>query len=96
MECFLGNSHVGTFLSIGVYKCSEEGIWMVTCNKFGRDTLIIDALRIHPQARAIFTAHGMGCIGCMGSEAETIENGARMHGINVDALLSQLNSLLEN
>jgi len=68
---------------------------MVASNKFGRDTLIIDALRIHPQARAIFAERGMGCVGCMGSDAETIENGARMHGINVEALLSELNKLFE-
>lgn len=68
---------------------------MDTCNKFDKDTLIIDALRIHPQARAIFAAYGMGCVGCMGSAAETIENGARMHGINVEALLIKLNELFE-
>jgi hybrid cluster-associated redox disulfide protein len=62
---------------------------------FIRDMLIIDALRAHPQARAVFAAHGMGCIGCMGSEAETIENGARMHGIDVQSLLKELNELLE-
>lgn len=60
-----------------------------------KNTLIIDVLRTHPQARAIFAAHGMGCIGCMGSEAETIENGARMHGINVQTLLDELNMLIE-
>lgn len=63
--------------------------------KFNRDMLISEALRLHPQARAIFAAHGMGCIGCMGSEAESIENGARMHGVNVDALISELNGLLK-
>ncbi len=60
--------------------------------KYTRDTLIIDVLRTHPQARAIFAAHGMGCVGCMGSEEETIESGARMHGISVQALLDELNS----
>lgn len=63
--------------------------------KFTKDTMIIDVLRTHPQARAIFAAHGMGCIGCMGSEAETIENGARMHGIDVQALLAELNTLVD-
>jgi len=67
----------------------------MTMDKFTRETLIIDVLRTHPQARAIFAAHGMGCIGCMGSEAETIENGARMHGISVQDLLDELNTLLE-
>lgn len=63
--------------------------------KFSKDMLIIDVLRAYPQARAIFTAHGMGCVGCMGSDTETIESGARMHGISVQALVDELNTLVE-
>jgi hybrid cluster-associated redox disulfide protein len=35
----------------------------------------------------------MGCIGCMGAATETIENGAKMHDIDVEALLKELNEL---
>lgn len=59
-----------------------------------KDTFIIDALRFHPKARDIFLKHGMGCIGCMGSTRETIETGAKMHDINLDALLEELNMLI--
>jgi hybrid cluster-associated redox disulfide protein len=61
---------------------------------FTRSTPIIEALRSHPKAREIFAKHGMGCIGCMGSMTETIENGATMHDIDVEALLAELNQLL--
>lgn len=61
-----------------------------------KSTPIIDALRSHPQAREIFRRHGMGCIGCMGSMLETIENGAYMHDIDIDALLEELNELLKD
>ncbi len=59
-----------------------------------KSTPIIDALRSHPQARKIFMKYGMGCIGCMGSMTETIENGAYMHDIDIEALLAELNDLL--
>lgn len=59
-----------------------------------KSTPIIDALRAHPDAREVFIKHGMGCIGCMGSTNETIENGAKMHGIDVDALVRELNDLI--
>jgi hybrid cluster-associated redox disulfide protein len=59
-----------------------------------KSTPIINALRSHPKARDIFVKHGMGCIGCMGSMTETIEDGAKMHDIDIDALLSELNNLL--
>ena len=60
---------------------------------FTKDTPIIDALRFNSQARQIFSAHGMGCIGCMGSLTETIENGAKMHDIDLEALLKELNAM---
>ncbi|WP_054258426.1 DUF1858 domain-containing protein [Propionispora sp. 2/2-37] len=62
---------------------------------FTKNTPIIEALRSHPMAREIFALHGMGCIGCMGSNQETIGNGAKMHNIDVEALLKELNELLE-
>lgn len=58
-----------------------------------KETPIIEALRAHPKAREVFVKHGMGCIGCMGSSTENIENGAKMHNIQVDALLKDLNEL---
>ena len=59
----------------------------------GKNTPIIEALRSHPRAREVFVKHGMGCIGCMGSASETIENGAKMHGIDIESLLQELNAL---
>ena len=56
-----------------------------------RKTAIIEVLRSHPLARDIFAKHGMGCIGCMGATTETIENGAKMHDIDLEALLKELN-----
>lgn len=56
-----------------------------------KKTAIIEVLRSHPLARDIFAKHGMGCIGCMGATTETIENGAKMHDIDLEALLKELN-----
>ncbi len=58
-----------------------------------RKTSINELLRSHPMVREIFAKHGMGCIGCMGAATETIENGAKMHDIDVEALLQELNEL---
>ena len=58
-----------------------------------KETAIIKVLRSYPMAREIFARHGMGCIGCMGATNESIENGAKMHDIDVDALLKELNEM---
>lgn len=58
-----------------------------------KETSINELLRSHPLVREVFAKHGMGCIGCMGAATETIENGAKMHDIDVEALLKELNEL---
>ena len=60
---------------------------------FTKDMSILDALQADPRAREVFAAHGMGCIGCMGTTYESIEAGARMHGLDPDALVRDLNRL---
>jgi len=54
---------------------------------------MMEALQTDPRARDVFAAHGMGCIGCMGVSMESIEDGARMHGIDPNTVLSELNNL---
>ncbi|ADG82948.1 DUF1858 domain-containing protein [Thermincola potens] len=61
---------------------------------FTKDMSIMSALQAHPKAREVFKKHGMGCLSCMGAMQESIEAGALMHGIDLDALLKELNDLL--
>lgn len=62
---------------------------------FTREMSLLEALQAHPEAKEIFKKHGMACLGCMGAMAESIEAGARMHGLDLDALLNELNQLIE-
>ena len=60
---------------------------------FTKDMSIMEALQVDPRAREVFAAYGMGCIGCMGVSMESIEDGAKMHSINPEAILAELNKL---
>jgi hybrid cluster-associated redox disulfide protein len=60
---------------------------------FTKDMSMMEALQADPRARDVFAAFGMGCIGCMGVSMETIEDGAKMHGIDPDVVLVDLNKL---
>ena len=60
---------------------------------FTKDMSLMEALQAHPKAKDIFKEHAMACLSCMGAMAETIESGARMHGIDLDTLLDELNNL---
>ena len=61
---------------------------------FTKDMSILEAVQADPRARDVFAAYGMGCTGCMGVSMETIEDGAKMHGIDPQAVLADLNKLL--
>ncbi len=54
----------------------------------------MEALQADPRAREVFAAHGMGCVGCMGVSMESIEDGAKMHGIDPEMVLAELNRLV--
>ncbi len=60
---------------------------------FTKDMSMMEALQADPRAKDVFAAHGMACIGCMGVSMESIEDGARMHGIDPGTVVDELNRL---
>jgi len=54
---------------------------------------MMEALQADPRAKDVFAAYGMGCIGCMGVGMESIEDGAKMHGIDPNVVVDDLNKL---
>ncbi|HEY5467842.1 MAG TPA: DUF1858 domain-containing protein [Coriobacteriia bacterium] len=57
------------------------------------DTLIREVLTAHSEAAAVFERHGLACAACLGADLETLSSVATMHGISLDELLFDLNSL---
>ena len=55
---------------------------------------IEDVLRRYPQAIPVFERFGIDCAGCQLSEFENLEHGAKVHGIDLSALLRELNEAL--
>lgn len=49
----------------------------------------------YPETVRTFFKHGLMCIGCAAARFETLEQGARAHGIDVDALLRDLNETIQ-
>ncbi len=49
----------------------------------------------HPQTVRVFLNHGLMCVGCAVARFETLEQGAIAHGIDVDALVKDLNAVVE-
>lgn len=59
-----------------------------------RDTLISEVLDINPDAAPIFMGMGMHCLGCAMAAGESVGEAAEVHGVDVDSLLDQLNTLV--
>ncbi|MCQ2380920.1 MAG: DUF1858 domain-containing protein [Acidaminococcaceae bacterium] len=60
-----------------------------------KDTGIIEAVQQHPELLEVFAEFGLGCVGCMASQFETIGEGAGEHGLDVDAFIKACNEKLK-
>lgn len=59
--------------------------------KITRDMPIGTVVKTHPETVPVFFKHGLHCIGCHVAAYESIADGAQVHGIDVDALMNDLN-----
>lgn len=63
---------------------------------FAPETVVSDALALHPNARWVFAAYHLGgCRTCERSDRETLAELAGGYRIPLERLLADLNSLLE-
>lgn len=59
-----------------------------------KDMIINDVLQINRALAPIFMQHGLHCLGCAAANNETIAEAAVVHGIDADALITDLNAFL--
>lgn len=53
-----------------------------------------EVVKKYPQTVPVFFEHRLGCLGCAAAYFENIEQGAKAHGIDIDALIADLNKAL--
>lgn len=58
-----------------------------------KDTKIMEVIQNYPESVNVFAQHGLGCVGCMIANFETLGDGAAAHGIDIDLLVDDLNKL---
>jgi len=57
---------------------------------------INDVLKKYPETAEIFMKYGFHCIGCVAAGFESIEDGAKVHGIDIDKLVEELNEAIKS
>jgi hybrid cluster-associated redox disulfide protein len=60
-------------------------------NKITKDMTFAELLQENPKAAEKLAEQGLFCGGCPMAQFETIENGSRAHGVDIDKLLEELN-----
>jgi len=67
-----------------------------TKQKFSKDSIIGDVIKVSPEAKAVIQKHfGGGCFTCPGINVETIEFGSMMHNLDPKVVLDEINNLEE-
>lgn len=61
--------------------------------EFTKDMTIGEMLRTNPAVAPILLEAGMHCLGCPSAQAESLEEAAMVHGIDINELMAKLNAL---
>lgn len=59
-----------------------------------KEMSISEIVQKYPETVPVFGKHGMGCIGCAAARFENLAQGAGAHGIDIDALVKDLNDCI--
>ena len=63
--------------------------------KVTKEMNILEIVQQYPQSMEIFAKYGLGCIGCAAARFENLEAGAKVHGVDPDQMVAEINALLD-
>lgn len=58
-----------------------------------KDMTIGEILRVNPAVIPVLLNAGMHCLGCPSAQAESLEEAAMVHGIDIDGLMAEIEAL---
>ena len=67
--------------------------------KITREMKIGDAVKVHPEVAKIMFEYGLHCIGCAISPFESVEDGAKSHGMDdakINEMVEKINKAIES
>lgn len=66
-----------------------------TDDKIIKNMSVASVIKKYPQTLEVFFDYGLHCVGCAAAEFDTLESGAKAHGINLEHLLHDLNKKIK-
>ncbi len=64
-------------------------------SKVTKEMGIIEIVQNHPESLEVFAKYGLGCIGCAAARFENLEAGAKVHGVDPEQMVAEINELIE-
>ncbi|MBQ8596266.1 MAG: DUF1858 domain-containing protein [Lachnospiraceae bacterium] len=61
--------------------------------KVTKDMTIGEILRTNPNVAPVLLEAGMHCLGCPSAQAESLEEAAMVHGMDINELMSKIEAL---
>ena len=63
--------------------------------KVTKDMGLIEIVQNYPEALEVFAKYGLGCFGFSAARFENLEAGAKVHGVDPDVMVDEINALIE-
>lgn len=63
--------------------------------KITKDMTFHQALQMSPEVAKVLGQFNLGCVGCMGAMNESLAQGAKAHGLDVEEILTALNAIFD-
>ena len=64
--------------------------------KITKDMTFYQILQMDPDVAKVLAQYDLGCVGCLGATTESIAQGVRAHGLDIDEILVSLNAIFED
>jgi hybrid cluster-associated redox disulfide protein len=83
-------------LSVEQAQGIKEGLSLEPTAVITKEMTIAECVERYPETVDVFVRRGLACFGCAVSQLENIEQGAALHGIDADKLVTELNEAAKN
>ena len=64
--------------------------------KITKDMTFYQILQMDPDVAKVLAQYDLGCVGCLGATTESIAQGVRAHGLDIEEILVSLNAIFED
>lgn len=68
---------------------------MAAKKKITKNMTLGEVIREYPETMEVFMKYDIHCVGCHFAAWETIEQGAKVHSVNVKKFVDELNKIVE-